>query len=138
LATASNNLALRILLLGHHWERSLLTDVDRVRWQSQVLWLIANYPSAEIASDPAVHMDPDLDGEAYGKACDLWRTQVEAHPNDLGVLGNAANFFMLHSRELSEAILQRAGELDPNDCKWSRRLAELYWLTFASSSGAQR
>jgi beta-lactamase regulating signal transducer with metallopeptidase domain len=56
-----------------------------------ILWLIDHHPESELLEDPSTRISPQSDGaNVYEDARNRWLTQVNLHPNDARVLGNAA------------------------------------------------
>jgi hypothetical protein len=53
--------------------------------------LIDHHPESELLEDPSTRISPQSDGaNVYEDARNRWLTQVNLHPNDARVLGNAA------------------------------------------------
>ena len=103
-----------------------------------VLWLIDQHPESELLGEPAASISPQLDGpNGYEDARNHWLTQVNLHPNDARVLGNAAQALLAGTLgykygSLQEQIdlLRRARKLDP--ARWTEPLAMRYSLILVS------
>ncbi len=56
-----------------------------------ILWLIDHHPESKLFASPAASISPRMDGpNVYQDAKNRWSTQVNLHPNDARVLGNAS------------------------------------------------
>ncbi|HEY3965087.1 MAG TPA: hypothetical protein VGM05_11100 [Planctomycetaceae bacterium] len=122
-----HELGLRILALGYYFigQRESVSALDK-RHQ-HIFWLISNAPNSESAGSPEASIQESV-GQAYETAKNLWLAQIDSHPEDTKVLGNAARFFLIHDRELSETLLKKACDLEPANPEWSERLGQLYSL----------
>jgi tetratricopeptide (TPR) repeat protein len=105
--------------------------------QAHVLWLIENQPAhAALASAEAVLMEgPGQDGDTFYEARILWKKQVDAHPKDPAVLGNAAAYLLLSRSDEAEALLKRCIELEPDNRVWHEKLAQLLMLRVNHNRG---
>jgi hypothetical protein len=97
--------ALHLLLLGQYFLPATLVESARSARHRHILWLIEHAPRTLSTGGPPADLHPESDGDAYAQAKQLWLKQVEANQTDLTILGNAAQFFTLHDRELSEELL---------------------------------
>jgi len=79
-------------------------------------------------------MDAIIDGTAYTRGKQAWEKQLQAQPDNLKLLDHAANYFMLHDRELAKQLLENAQKLDAENPQWARDLGQLYSLDMQSSS----
>jgi len=123
-----DDLASRTKLLGYYFRTQFKSSYARKVRQKHIMWIIENRPEAEIAGLPYASLNPILDGLAYHKAKKLWLKQVETQEKNTAILGNAANFFIIHDRDISESLLNKAQVLEPDNPEWSERLGELYLL----------
>jgi hypothetical protein len=121
-----DDLAARGLLLGYYFLRQSHFETDRLTRQGHILWVIANSPASALAGNPLCDLLSCMDGDAYSKAKDLWLRHVAADDAGVAILGNAANFFALDYKELSEGLLRRCQALKQGDPYWSESLGELY------------
>jgi TonB family protein len=108
---------------------------------AHILWLIANHSESDAAAFSSMGLSPRPnplnDAADYNRAAGLWRQQVEAHPNDARVLGNAAQFLAQPGGDLPEAerLLLRARAIENGNVKWVGRLAELYAKAILGATG---
>jgi hypothetical protein len=123
-----HELALRILLLGNLSLVQYESESARGKRNEHVFWLIQHAPESHTAGNPYAELHEGDDAEAYAKAKQLWLDQVHAHPESTNVLGNAANFFVLSDRQLSEELFKKARDLEPSNPHWPERLGQLYAL----------
>jgi hypothetical protein len=123
-----HELALRILLLSYLGRVRYASESARRNRNEHVFWLIQHAPESYTAGSPYAELHERDDAEAYAKAKQLWLDQVQAHPETTNVLGNAANFFILSDRQLSEELFKKARDLEPSNPHWPERLGHLYGL----------
>jgi len=109
----------------------------RTRWLKVAIVLAALVtPSRASAQSTPIGVRSDS-GSVYGDPARYaqrkaeWLTQVEARPQDLGVLQKAADFFMILDRPLAQDLLERARAVDPDNPNWTERLAQLHKLNAA-------
>ena len=57
-----------------------------------------------------------------------WLARVEALPQNVDVLEQAADFFIIRDRDLAQDLLERARALEPNSPRWPEKLAQLHKL----------
>jgi hypothetical protein len=123
-----DDLALRLLMLGHYLLRRFGDEAARRARRAHALRVIERAPGLPVAGSPEVSLFPREDGGDYDRAKGLWLGHVERHPDDTAILGNAASFFTLSDRTLSGQLLRRARSLEPDNPEWSDRLGHLYSL----------
>jgi Flp pilus assembly protein TadD len=121
-----DDLSARTQLLGYYFTRQYSSQEVKEAHQKHVLWIIKNKPEATIASLPYIFLDPILDGACYNEAKQLWLDHVKANPTNTTILGNAAQFFLIHDKAIAEDLLKRAQKIEPNNPQWSERLGQLY------------
>ena len=92
-----------------------------------VLWLIENRPDKAPCGHPGIEFHQS-DGWPYHSASLLWTGHVFARPSSVDLLRNAASFFLLSDRHLSEHLLLRCRELERQSQEWPAELAHLYSL----------
>ena len=121
-----DDVVLRTQLLGHYSSKRFRSDTARRARQQHVLWIIENRPDAEVAGLSYAVLDPYLDLKVYSSASALWRKQVDRRSNDARILGNAANFFLLHEKDFAESLLKKARAIEPSNPHWARQLGHFY------------
>lgn len=123
------DLVSRAKVLGWYFgPKRFSSESARKARHKHILWLIQNHADAQITGTHEAGLDPVLDKEVYYEAKKLWLKQVEAHKKSTTVLGNAANFFLIHDRDIAEELLKKAQALEPENPEWSQRLGHLYSL----------
>src|ERR1039458_7799124 len=129
-AVAKNpdNLSARTKLLGYYFMRQYSSQEAKEADEKHVLWIIKNHPEAAVAGLPYCCLDPILDEASYNEAKQLWLDHTKASPTNTIVLGNAAQFFLIHNKDIAEDLLKQAQKIEPNDPEWSERLGQLYAL----------
>src|SRR5690606_25063097 len=95
----------RVKLLGYYFSKQFTDAAARKAKQENVLWLIENEPEAKILGTPFGQMDAIIDGAAYTRGKQAWEKQLKAQPDNLKLLDHAANYFILHDRELAKQLL---------------------------------
>ena len=124
-----DDLSIRTKLLDYYSSERFRSAPARKARQQHILWIIQNHPDAKIAGSPEAGLIPILDdNETYDKAKQLWLEQVKKHKKNTAVLGNAAHFFLLFDRDISEELLKKAQALEPNNPEWPNRLGHLYMM----------
>lgn len=123
-----NDLPSRIQLLGYYFLKAYKSDSARKARQEHILWIIQNRPDAAIAGLPYAGLDPVLDKKAYQEARKSWLSQVETYKKNTTVLRNAANFFFIHDKNLTENLIKKAQALEPDNPEWPKLLGHLYSL----------
>jgi tetratricopeptide (TPR) repeat protein len=114
------------------------SDAEQSR-QRHVLWLIENAPEAEVMGTPYASMDRILQSDGYEKAKKSWIKATDDLPESPAVLRNAARYFLLHDRDLSETLLKRGKRSAPSEPEWCSALGQLYSLGLISlSDGPER
>jgi tetratricopeptide (TPR) repeat protein len=129
--------ALRILLLGHYLRSQFVSNAARMARRAHIHWIIENAPESRIAGTPFAHLD-DTDDPAYEQAMQLWMSQIEAHPENTVILGNAAGFLTPNDKTKCGELLRHAKTLEPDNPEWSNRLGHLYSLEMIGKDAAAR
>jgi hypothetical protein len=132
------DLALRVLLLGHYFLRQYHFENDHRHRQQHILWIIKNAPATPVAGDPHAFLNPKQDGEGYELAKQFWLEQARVAGDDSAILRNAAAFFTVFDKELCEQILKDGQALEPRNPHWSRELGLLYALQMNKSDRVAR
>ncbi|TWU07007.1 hypothetical protein CA54_54110 [Symmachiella macrocystis] len=128
LSCPDNELAIRIVLLVSYLNMRGNKKLIRLARLRSVFWIIENAPECNTAGSPYAFLIDVEDSADYEKAKQLWLGHVEAHGNNLKILGNASQFFTLRDKTLSEKLLKRGRVLDPSNPEWTERLGQLYSL----------
>lgn len=123
-----HELAFRILLAAHYFLGQRESPRAREARLQHVLWIIRSAPTSHTAGTPTAYVLERHDADCYAQAKGLWLEQVERYTTDATVIGNAANFFVLNDKILSEELFKSAKALEPQNPEWSRRLGHLYSL----------
>jgi hypothetical protein len=119
------DVVVRRILAQRYFLPSLHGDeTAQAKRHGHVLWLIANAPAAAECSHLWTLVNPHLDASTWERARDLWEEHVSVRPDDLRILGNAAEFFLHADPERAAALFERAAELDPRSPARARQLAE--------------
>ena len=119
---------LRILALNYYFPGERESATARERRHQHIFWLITHAPDSETAGSPVATLYGTDNRHAYQMAKDIWLRQIEANSESTEILGNAANFFLIHDSQLSESLLKKASLIERSNPVWSERLGHLYSL----------
>ncbi len=119
----------RLQLLGYYWQKTIFTPAVREPHLKLVCWVIENYPESKAAAVPESEVNAGIDPKSYGIVRALWLKTIKDHPTNTTILGNAAKFFLLSERDLSEELLKKAQTIDPQNPLWAQDLGQLYQLS---------
>src|SRR5256712_9756118 len=107
-------------------------DLSRTRKSEHALWLIRNIPDLEILHDVAYARLTKFD-KGYEEAKQLWLKHLETYHSNIVVLANAAEFFILSDKQLSEKLFKQLAVADPKNPRWPSELGHLYMLEMQSA-----
>jgi hypothetical protein len=107
---------------------------------AHILWLIEHHPERDLAgswgarifTDP---VDPLPDFASYEQAKKLWLAHTARPGVSVAMLKNAAWFFEVPDKPLTETILIRLQSIDPRG-HWSFQLGRLYYLVLVGSNAS--
>ncbi len=135
-----NDVEARTKLLGYYFSSGRLRDPEaQSARRRHIVWLIENSPESEVLGQPYGQLIREIESEGYGQAMEAWKKAIQDSPENLSVLGNAANYFLLSNRELSAELLLKAQAIAPDDPRWSLLLGRNYSLGLVSlPEGAAR
>jgi RNA polymerase sigma factor (sigma-70 family) len=134
LAQEPNDLAARCQLLGFYFLAQRRSQPAHDARLGHIQWLIQQHPELDLGAYGS--LDPMLDGDAYAQAKATWLQQVQANPQNVAILGNAAQFFTLQDRATAEDLLKQAQALEPTNPAWFSQMAGLYALDGLSAAPA--
>jgi len=127
-----HDLESRTKLLGYYFRKRTQDPESKAAKARHVIWLIQNAPAADVLGLPYGQLDKILEPDAHEQARQAWLAELEDTPENLGVVKNAAAFFLLHDRETAETLLRKGQEADPDNAEWAVALGGLYWLNLQS------
>ncbi len=125
------NLIAHITLVAYYTSQH--DELSRIKKSEQTLWLIQNIPDREILHDVAYARLTKFD-KGYEEAKQLWLKHLETYHNNTVVLANAAEFFILSDKPLSEKLFKQLAVADPKNPRWPNELGHLYMLELQSAS----
>ncbi len=125
LATNQENLNARGLLLGYYG-RPFAGTADRKKFQAHSLWIIEHKPLSPL--NKLTRLTPDDDDASYEKGKKLWLDHCRNQQENIEILTNAAQYFLIFDRELAESCLQKGKTLEPYNRDLAKRLAQVYDL----------
>ncbi|MBX3148793.1 hypothetical protein KF728_01460 [Candidatus Obscuribacterales bacterium] len=105
LKAAPNDLELRCKMLGYFMSNRFIDPAGLQKFHEHVLFTIKTFPDNKIAGSHYAQFDLAIDGRAsYDEAKKLWQSQLLAHPDDAAIMTNAANFFAVADKRLSDEL----------------------------------
>src|SRR5437660_8998039 len=125
------NLIAHITLVAYYTSQH--DELSRTKKSEQALWLIRNIPDLEILHDIAYARLMKFD-KGYEEAKQLWLKHLETYHNNVVVLANAAEFFILSDKHLAEKLFKQLAVADPNNPRWPSELGHLYMLELQSAA----
>lgn len=129
----------RVKLLGYYFLNGRQNPDSKSARLRHIEWLIANAPESDVLGLPYGQLNKILESEGYDRAKQAWLKVVRDSPENLKTLRNAASFFLLSERQLSEELLLKGKKLDASDPYWPGSLGRLYSLELMSmQQGAER
>ena len=102
-----------------------------------VLWLIENRPDDPLFGTRLIDLKMPLEKETYIAGAAAFDKQIEAHPENARILGNAARFSVGIDREIVVGMLERARQLEPENPEWPRRMASVHQIMAFHSTKPQ-
>ncbi|MCA9109978.1 MAG: hypothetical protein KDA52_08535 [Planctomycetaceae bacterium] len=128
----------RTKLLGYYFGKGFQDPSAREAKQRHVLWLIENSPESEVLSLPYAELDAILDAAAYLRGKKAWIDHLEQQPENLKLLENSSNYFLMHDRDLAIESLEKARSLNPENPQWPAALGQVYSLEMGIASQKAR
>lgn len=117
----------RIKLLGYYFcKRRENADAESNR-ERHIVWLIENCPELQVLGSPYGQLNMHLEPQSYERAAQAWKKVITESPENLLAFKNAAAYFELFDRNLSEELLLKGQQLDAESSKWAAALGELYY-----------
>ncbi len=136
LVTEPRDLPARISLLSYYVTRH--DETSKLKKSEHALWLIRNIPDSEVLHDVVyVRLDRIVD-KGFEEAKQLWLKHLDTYKDNLVVVANAADFFMLPDKPLAEKLLKQLAAADSANPRWPFELGHLYTIEMASATGATR
>jgi tetratricopeptide (TPR) repeat protein len=134
------DLETRSRLLHYYMMASFQSDDARRSRSKHIFTVIRNHPDSMLAGTPYVFMNFEQDGTDLLEATRLWRLEVEKHPENAVVLGNAAKFLIYGDAEQWEQArewLQKSQALEPTNPDWPENLGLLDDFETRGPEGAE-
>lgn len=128
----------RTILLGYYFKVKHRDRALAVNHENHVLWLVENFPEAEVLAVPEGGLNPFLNAKAYKKAKVLWSKHLKGDSKNLVLIKNASQFFMVSDTDKSEELLKRGAELAPKDSAWPLDLGHLFSRKMIGKRGEPR
>ena len=130
------DMSARAQLLGYYGDVSRYREpIARSRSRALVLWLIRNKPKSSLLAALSPRMREPLpfsDPEWFVDGRRAYLAHLAEDPNNLALLGLAANFLSHGDRSLTIELLQRAQSLDGSNALWARQLGFHHYLNIRS------
>ncbi len=128
LETKPDDVESRTKLMVYYLTHQYDDEVKHQRREKHIVWMIKNAPDSMVLSMPYGTLDGVFDAEYYALAKQEWERHIDAEPNNLVYLENAANFYIISDPSQCEMYLLRAAAIDDKDAKWAEKLGQHYRL----------
>jgi tetratricopeptide (TPR) repeat protein len=125
------NLIAHITLVAYYTSQH--DELSRIEKSEHALWLIRNIPDLETLHDVAYARLGKRD-RGYEEAKQLWLKHLETYHNNMVVLANAAEFFIISDKQLSEKLFKQSAVADPNNPRWPSELGQLYMMEMQNAT----
>lgn len=100
-----DDLELRCKMLGYFMSNRLIDPIGLRKFHEHVLFTIRTFPDNKIAGSHYAQFDLAIDDRAsYDEAKSLWLSQIAEHAHNEAVMANAANFFAVADKKLSDEL----------------------------------
>lgn len=136
-AKQPDDLSSRTKLLGYYFGSRSRSAGTKEKRRNHILWIIRNHPEAVTLGLPYGGIDSILDPDGHQEAKKLWQEQIQAHPQNAALLGNAAKFVLFSDADLAEELFKKAANLAPGDPQWPDQLGLLYSLQSQKDAAAK-
>ena len=127
-----NDIDARTKLLGYYFIKGRQDPDAKAARHRHVRWLIENAPESEVLGLPYSQLNQVFERESYDRCKQAWLSILKESPENLAALRNAARFFLMHDRDISEDLLLKGQQLDAEDPEWSASLGQIYSLGLSS------
>lgn len=125
IAAQPDDYANRAVLLGYYLVARFQDPQAKAARITHILWIIEHRPG--MAVGPELEILVPIDGaEGYALAKTRWLANVDARPDDVTILGNAASFLLHQERDLALGYLERARKLEPRSPEWPERIGRAH------------
>jgi hypothetical protein len=114
------------VLLHFYCTAQYRSESYRTSRNTLILQLIECMPDVPQSAAIPMKLDPHEDGDVFDQAKALWLNQVDTHPEDVRILGNASIFFQAVDDVMAGKLLRKCKELEPGNSRWSLQLGQLY------------
>lgn len=121
-----HSLAIRMILLYYYFSQRHVSKRQSSSWGDHILWFIRNIPAHPICGMPFCIPAKSAHLELYNVGKHSWREQLAKYSSDAQVFGNAAAYVMLDDIALCRDLLEKAQSLEPENPRWTERLASAY------------
>lgn len=126
------DVAARTKLLGYYFSKGRNGADAKAAQEGHIVWLIEHAPESGVLGVPYGQLNKFLNTDGYDRGKQAWLKVIQASPENIAVLRNASQFFLLFDRKLSEELLLKGQTLDAKNPKWSSSLGQLYSLDLMS------
>lgn len=117
------DLRTRLLLLGYY--RDNFDNPELVTaGMKHVMWMIDNRPSDYVCY--YLDLVAGYSQRQYEELRELWLQKIRLHPTDDRIVGNFANAVCGRDGALSLECFRQAQQLNAQEPRWTRRLAQIY------------
>jgi len=122
----------RLVLLGYYRKKLLETESKESEktYQEHLVYLIQHFSENGIFSSPLFELQPEFafDENIYNYVKPLWLKCIKDNPDNYKIFENAATFFLPFDKNLTEKLLLKAKELEPDNTSVVENLSRVYDL----------
>lgn len=127
----------RVSLLGYYHRSTILTwsgflysvfhgkSMHQEKYLQLIKWFVEHHPGSLEAGLPEMYPPFGFEASFASSMQTLWLKNIEEFPENATVLGNASSFFHHTDKEMSETLVRKAQELQPNNPYWDGKLSQL-------------
>lgn len=120
-----HDIAIRTQLLGYYFMRSIRNFDASDAQEAHILWLVGHNPETGVLGESYGMIHAGTNTAGYLRVRELWLGHLDAQPQNIAILGNAAAFFTLSDRKLALQTFQSLFRLDPTNPIWPRHISHL-------------
>ena len=115
----------RVQLLSYYFFRRFDDEQAAQAHLRHVTWMVTHHPESEACSLLVMKVNGASFREAHKQIKEQWLRQVADHPDDPGVVANAALFMAsCADPDTWRDLYRRAHELDPKNPRWPLKLGQ--------------
>jgi hypothetical protein len=100
-----------------------------------ILWLIEQYPEADISWGSKCIIEQKDDPAGYERAKARWLDHLDTDPDNEPILQNAVDFLIYSDEDLAMGLIERRQKREPENCHWPHAIGIRYLFIAVDGSG---